>query len=229
MNQKISLISNKLPSLLLAIFLTAGFFILGGCELAYLVAGNGQDKALYNIPQSDRVLVLVDSSAASPMTMEAAADLIDAVNSQLYQNKVADQLVPSFRITALEKTNPVTYRQMGIADIAKAVNADLVVYIFIDRFDVLLDSDQQVSHGDATGLVKVVNSNGDRLWPNDATDGYSVTAQVKENLATNQSAEDVQNQLITQLANNVSQLFYNHPVGYTPSEQETQSQMNSEQ
>src|SRR5271170_4159760 len=136
---------NKIRGILLLILMASAFISLGGCELLYYLQGNGEDKALYKIPKSDRVLVLVDSSAGSPMTIQATGSLIDSVNSQLYQNKAADQLVPSFRVMELERTNPVTYQQMGIADVAKSVKADVVVYIFLDRFNVQLDSDQQIS------------------------------------------------------------------------------------
>jgi hypothetical protein len=214
MNQMIPSI-NKMFRRLLVIFLGCAVLNLVGCQLAYFLAGNGEDKALYDIPRSDRVLVLVDSAANSPMTMQAITGLIDSVNSQLYQNKAADQLVPSFRVMQLERSNPVAYKQMGIADIAAALHADLVVYVFVNRFDVLLDAAQEVSHGDALGLVKIVDNGGKRLWPDDVTEGYPVSAHIQENFTADQSSTDVQNQLIAQLSVNIALLFYDHPASNT--------------
>ena len=220
---------NKIRGLLLLILMAGALISLGGCELLYFLGGNNEDKALYKIPKSDRVLVLVDSSAGSPMTMQAAGSLIDAVNSQLYQNKAANQLVPSFRVMEIERTNPVAYQQMGIADLAKSVNADLVVYIFLDRFNVQLDSDQEISQGDAVGMVKVVDSGGRRLWPDDATEGYPVTARVKEDFTLTQTSTDVQNQLIGELSVNIGQLFYSHAESDNPSNDQPDNQLDAGQ
>ncbi len=194
-------------------------FSLGGCELAYLLAGNGSHAALYKLPKKDRILVLVDTSANSQLTIHAMATLMTLVNQILYQHRCANNFVPAYRIVALQRRNPVQYHAMGIANIAQAVNANAVVYIFVKRFDVTLESAGQLTKGRAEAMVKVVDENGNRLWPKNGSPGVSVTARIPTATTVSQSPEAVQNAMVTILARRISRIFYRYSLGYQPKSQ----------
>ncbi len=187
-----------------------------GCQLAYLVGGNGTAPAAFVIPEKDRVLVLVDEAADSPMSLHAIAGLIGTVNTQLYAHRVARRLVPPYRVIGLQRANPVLYRKMGIADIARALHADIVVYIFVRKFDVQWVSDRQVTRGFAQVLVKVVGGAGKRLWPLNATPGRAIAVRVAANFAMTQSPAAVEKNLIARIAARVAEIFYAHGYSYTP-------------
>ena len=199
-----------------SLFFLSWIAAVPGCQLAYLVGGNGTAPAAFVIPKKDRVLVLVDEAADSPMSIHAVAGLIGAVNTQLYAHRVAGQLVPPYRVIGLQRSNPVLYRKMGIADIAHALHADIVVYIFVRKFDVQFVSDRQVTRGFAQVLVKVVGAAGKRLWPLNATPGRAIAVRVAANFAMTQSPAVVEENLIAQIAARVAEIFYAHGYSYTP-------------
>ncbi len=201
-----------------ALFVTA-CLTMGGCELAYLLAGNGSNAAQYKLSKKMRILVLVDTSADSQLSVHSMATLMTSVNQILYAHKCANNFVPAYRIVALQRQNPVQYHSMGIADIAHAVNAGVVVYIFVKRFDVTLESAGQLTKGSADALVKVVDANGNRLWPMTGSPGQSVTARVATGTAVSQSPHEVQSAMLAILARRISRLFYRYAVGYMPKSQ----------
>ncbi len=189
---------------------------LSGCQLAYFFSGNGASMADYSIPKKDRVLVMVDSAPAYPMTIQAISTLCTKVNDQLYQNKAATGLVPAYRLAALQQSNPVAYRQMTIAQVAAAMHADIVIYVFVQKFQVQLASAKQITRGYGICAVKVVLKTGKRVWPKDATEGFSVAAHVPPNLTRTQSTADVEARLLRKLSRRIARIFYLHENGYTP-------------
>ena len=198
-----------LLTLLSLLLVTAG----SGCAALYFIFGNGTNNAQYKLPKRQRVLVLVDSAVSAPMSLRGISDLEEAISTQLYQQRVCRNLVPAFRLVQLEK-NARRYRQMGIADIASAVNAQVVVYVFVDHFSVLLQSDRQISRGYASAIVKVMSGGGQRLFPKTAMPGVPVTATIPAALAHRQTATTVERGLVAQLADKIAKIFYSHSVGY---------------
>ena len=184
-----------------------------GCAALYFIFGNGTNSAQYKLPKRQRVLVLVDSAVRSPLSLRGISDLEQSVSTELYQHHVCRNLVPAFRLVQLEK-NARRYHQMGIADIASAVNAQVVVYVFVDHFSVLLQSDRQISRGYASAVVKVVSGGGKRLFPKTAMPGIPVSATIPAALAHRQTAATVERALVAQLADKIAKIFYSHSVGY---------------
>ena len=193
------------------------FFCCSGCQLEYLLAGNGISESVYHIKSKDRVLVLVDSSSISPLSIHAMSQLITATNQDLYRAGVTKRLVPAYRLIALMKNHPVTYREMGIADIAKALKANIVLYVYIERFRNRLLSAKQITEGDAQAYVKLVSESGKRLWPRTAAPGELVTAKVPPNLAMTQTHTAVEDSLLSQIANTTAGFLHTHGKSYTPS------------
>lgn len=188
-----------------------------GCQLEYLLAGNGISQSVYHIKKKDRVLVLVDSSSVSPLSIHSMSQLIAATNQDLYRAGVTKHLVPAYRLIALMKSHPITYREMGIADIAKALNANIVLYIYIERLRNRLLSAKQITEGDAQAYVKLVSESGERLWPKTAAPGELVTAKVPPNLAMTQTHTAVEDSLLAQIANTTAGFLHTHGKSYTPS------------
>ncbi|MHB1766333.1 MAG: hypothetical protein ACYCUV_00610 [Phycisphaerae bacterium] len=206
----------NLKATLLATLIITTAFCLGGCELAYLFAGNGSHAALYKLPNKNRILVLIDTSANSQLSIHAMATLMTLVNQTLYKHKCADRFVPAYRIVALQRRNPEQYHSMGIADIAHAVNANDVIYVYVKRFDITLESAGQLTKGSADAMVKVVDENGKRLWPKTGSPGASITARIPTSTAVSQSPQTVEADMVAILGRRISRIFYRYAVGYQP-------------
>ena len=194
----------------LGLFLAVGWVALSGCELAYFVAGNGAQRAAVTIPRHDRVVVLVDASAAGELSISAVSSVITAVNQQLYAFRVSQRLVPAYQIIGLQRRDAMHYQEMSIGQIVRALHADVAVYLFVDRFEVQTLSTGQVTRGQAQVLVKVVDRAGRRLWPVGVRMGAPISADVPANYALTQTPGVVEHRLISQLARRIGRLFYAH-------------------
>src|SRR4051812_8628708 len=104
---------------------------LAGCELLYLMGGKGSQAALYTIPKEKRVLVLVDVHESVTAPPAFASGLGEKISTHLFRNNGADHLVSQDRLIALQQEDPAAYKKMGVADIAKAADADMVLVVFV--------------------------------------------------------------------------------------------------
>jgi hypothetical protein len=159
-------------SLMLAIALGAG---LSGCELIGLFAGHGSQAALYVLPKDARVIVLVDLRKDIEAPAAFASNLGDQITAHLYTYKATDHVIGQAVLVDLERNNP-KYAEMGVADVAAATGADVVVVVDVVMLSVTSSSDNMVHEGAAEAYVKVIDRNGNRLWPGD--NGMRVNAKV---------------------------------------------------
>jgi len=105
-----------------------------------------------------------------------------------------------------------------IADIGRAVKADVLIYATVDSF--VLSPDGQTYDPMAQLRVKVIDAKNDtRLWPDEAR-GYplivrvrSKTAPMPTSAASRYEAED---ELAKQVGLELAWLFYNHEAEHGP-------------
>ena len=96
---------------------------------------------------------------------------------------------------------------MGVADIAKATDADVVVVVNMVVLQADTTSDGSVTQGTAEGEVKVVDKNGERLWPGDLL-GTKVDAKVDPSFASDRGKGQVYTGLIDLLTIRVGRMFH---------------------
>jgi hypothetical protein len=156
-------------------------FLLSGCQALYFLAGKGNQDALYTFPKGQRVLVFVDAPPSVILPPNFANSLGDDISNHLFKNKATETIVSQDHLNAL-RSDP-TFSKLGDADIARATDADIVLYINIISFNVGLTSGEAVTQGDAEAMVKVVSKTGQRLWPPGQPNGQAVQAHIDENLA----------------------------------------------
>jgi hypothetical protein len=183
-----------------------GTVALGGCEVFGFFAGHGKQDALYTIPKGKRVLVLVDvrPEVAAPPTW--GTSLGDRIASHLYRFKAADQLVGQDKLLDLQR-DPARFSKMGVADIAAATDADVVVSVYVVDLVVSQSTDEGVTHGGARALVKVIDRAGTRMWPGDLA-GHKIEAQVSPALTTEKDKTAVYQELAEQLTVRVGRMFH---------------------
>ncbi len=179
--------------------------MLAGCD----IMGKGTTQAVFTLPPKARVLVAVDPRPTSGMPIDGPIQMGKLITDELVLYKGAELVVDQGRLTDLRRDPD--YKKMGIADIAVATGADVVIYVDVLTFHVATISDGQVTQGDATATVKVVDRNGTRLWP-PLTDvlGFQVQTSVLPGFTDQMPPDHVKNKMVKDLAAYAARLFYKY-------------------
>ena len=182
---------------------------LAGCELAALVAGKGTQPALYDLPKNARVLVLVDVQNGVHTPPLFTSELGEGIGRHLFHYKAADQIVAQERLTALQKENSARYEKMGVADIARACDADVVLCVRIMQLETPSTTDATVIWGNAAADVKVVDRNGNNLWPGSPV-GTRVVSRVQAGLNSEHDAAAIIKTMMDQLTLRTGRMFHSY-------------------
>ncbi|MGN6367995.1 MAG: hypothetical protein ACTHN5_07020 [Phycisphaerae bacterium] len=188
----------------------AAVLFLSGCQALYFLQGKGTQPALYELPKDQRVLVFIDSPPAVQLPANYAATLGDQISNHLFKNNAATKLVTQDRLSAM-RSDP-TFATLGVADVAKATSADVVLYVNLISFNTALVSGGAVSQGNAQALVKVIDKNGQRLWPLNQPAGYPVEAHVDENLSDNRDQPATEKEISNLLTTRIGRLFHKYSL-----------------
>ena len=184
---------------------------LAGCELAALFAGHGSQPALYQFGKNQRVLVLVDVLDGVTLPPGFDIGLAEGIGQHLYSYKAADHIVAQERLLQVRERNPDVFKKMGMADVAVATDADVVLHVRILRFITPVISDGTVAQGDAEVFVKVVDRTGARLFPGDPT-GVRVIAHQDPSLISDRSVPMTQTLMMAQLAMRTGRMFHKYSL-----------------
>jgi hypothetical protein len=186
--------------------------MLGGCELAALIGGEGQQDALHKFDKGTKVLVLVDVRDGVGVPPAYTTGLGDEIGVHLWKNEAVDvPVVPQGALIALQQANPDEYKKLGIADIAQATGADEVLEVYITQLSTPATSDSLVTTGYAEAYVKIIDKKGQRIWPGDAT-GMRVEARVDPSLLTDKTVAQVQKELAAKLATRTGRMFHTSEI-----------------
>ena len=185
-------------------------FLLCGCQALYFLQGKGTQKALFKLPKDQRILVFVDTPPSVSLPAGYAASLGEEIGAHLYKYKAATTVATQDRLTAM-RSDP-TFIKLGVADVAKATGADVVVYVNVVTFNVALISGDAVSRGDAQALIKVIDKNGARLWPLNQPAGQTIEAHLDEALSDQRDQAATLKQIGDQLTNHAGRLFHDYSL-----------------
>lgn len=191
--------------------LAAALVTLAGCEFLYFAQGKGSQPAMYTIPKNARVLVFVDPRPHTRMSPELVTLLGEGIGQHLFTYQAADRFVAQQRLTALRRDGDA-FSKMGIADIARACEADIVIHVDVRQYKVVTSEDAQVAEGGAETVVKVVSASGERLFPAQPTEGVAVLAQVGTALTDLRSVADAEREMIGLLKVRTGRLFHKWDV-----------------
>lgn len=195
---------------LACLLILSACLMLAGCgEFVYLFTGRDHVSAQFKIPDKSRVLIFADRRPGRDVPLEVPDLLNENLNVHLYQYKAADSFVAASRLADMRK-DPI-FTEMSIPDVARKVDADIVIYVDMLNFQVIEQSDGQVNYGVAEVAVKVINRDGKRLWPVDSTVnplGQSVTAEVEQHMADVRNVSQTRAELLKRLTIRVGRLFH---------------------
>lgn len=195
-----------------AVLLCSCALALGGCELAALAMGSGSKPALYKFEKNKRILVLVDVKDTVTPPPTFATTLADKIGAHLIRYKAADNLVSQSALVDLQQRDPAAFKKMSMADIARALGADVVLDVYLTQLDIPITTDGNASlDSDGEAYVKVVSRDGNRLFPGEEN-GSHVTAHVNGGLLSDQAVPDIQKQLLDQFALVVGRMFHSYSL-----------------
>lgn len=148
-------------SLLCATLTLAGCNIVGGA--LYLAHGPETTPAVCTLPKDKTAVIAVDDRA-SVIPQRSLRDVIGkTAEEEILQHGLVKDMVAS-RLASAVMSRERAGLPMGIAEIGQAVQADIVIYVVIDRF--ALSEDRASVAPFARGRVKIVESKtGIRLAP----------------------------------------------------------------
>ncbi|HVX85342.1 MAG TPA: hypothetical protein VH253_11220 [Phycisphaerae bacterium] len=181
----------------------------GGCQALAILGGGGSVPAQYTLPKGKRILVFVDPRPTVRAPADFPSALGDAIGQHLYKYGLADHLVTQDRLTALRRDN-ARFPHMGIADVARATDADVVIYVDLITYDVSAISDNSIAQGNAHVLVKVLDANGNRLYPKNSSTGTEISAEIEPAFTSERDMAAVVTDLTKLLGLRVGRLFQSY-------------------
>jgi len=190
---------------------------VGGCAfIAWTVAAFAPPKsvpAAYKLDSDGKVLVLVDDMGKPVRYEQIKRLLTEEINRLLIDNKAAAKVVAYedvFRLAA-SRTN---FNSMGVSNVARALGAKQVVYVYLEEFSLKEDPNISLWQGKLGVLVRVVDIDGKVRWPTDSPSGHrppaASTPQVDDPSPT--YGRTVAEELAKSMSLRIAQLFYKHTV-----------------
>lgn len=183
---------------------------------AHLFAPPEKVEPVCTIPPDVRLLVYVSDLALSE-TVDCAAikrDLTDGLNEELLAHAVVAEVVPYGDLLDFIADEP-TFYQMSFGDIAKGLDAELVLYVRLKHFSLRDDETSLLWQGNLDVVVALKDVDDHTLWPTDKPDGHPIEPPV----SISRDREEFQSyglelteELAAQMADRIARLFYEHEV-----------------
>lgn len=201
------------PAIALAIALFAG---VSGCNIvapaAYIIQGPPTVPAQYKLDKTRVTVIFIDDRLNRAPRRSLRAVAADVAEQTLMQRGVLpeDKVITTraaMRLAAQEEFNaPMTIAEMG-----RAVGADVVIYATIDVWT--LSPDGVTLSPGARVRVKVIDAENDvRLWPSDIA-GHPLTAALPQQtspLASGADRDQAHLALANALGLKIARLFFEH-------------------
>ncbi|MCH8878798.1 MAG: hypothetical protein IID34_02815 [Planctomycetes bacterium] len=160
------------------------------------------------------LLILVDDDW-DQLTWPPARDLlIDEIGKHLRQAKAVKRVFPSQKVNALRRVDP-KFNERSISELGKDLGAKQVLWLQVREFVATTNFDTVSEAARCTLRVKVFDPHSKskaemRLWPA-SREGWYVTAKKSaRDLTEYERNEDIARMLITEAAEDIAKLFYDH-------------------
>lgn len=174
-------------------------------------------KAMYELPKDKRICVLVENRTYGGSLESVKRNLTSYLNAELQKHSLAREVVSYDNLIDFRLSTP-NYNSMSVAEIGQKFNANMVLYVHIDKFTLKDNLSDTLWHGQCKATVKVIKVAPGitrykaRLWPKDRLDGYPVKPvdrDVVANSSPNYGAQLAQ-KLSMQMADHIAKVFYDH-------------------
>jgi hypothetical protein len=191
--------------------------VVGGCGLFGALYGALIDPfiptakvAAQHDMSEKKVLIWVDDAYLAQPHHLLRRELTNQLASNLRQNQAVADLVDYSQMARFRQTNP-NYADQTIQQLGRQMQADEVLYIMIDKFQLQHQAGKGFYRPQLSGYSKVIDvATGNRLWPVDQSRRpFSIGGQLTE--GQGQIYEDKQvKELSKQLVEIIAPSFYEH-------------------
>jgi len=200
---------------LLALAGTPGCAVVG-----WVVAQSAPPKkvpAVYDPPKQQTWLVFVDDLMNPVDYQPVKRELAENISRELKTKDVAVRTVDYEDLMDLTMRRD-DFNSMGIPEIGRELNADLVLYVHLDEFQLREDDVAPLWQGKMKCTVKVVDSREGRLWPDDRPKGFPLplVETPQEVSQADSFGRQVAERLADKQATQIVRLFHEHEVPRRP-------------
>jgi hypothetical protein len=198
-----------------ALLAGAGMLALAGCQLPLAIIEKMFPKdrvpPRFKLPADKVVLVFPDDVERPVSYPPVKRRLAEKINELLIEKKLVARTVSHDQLTALRGTEP-NFDRMHVPTVGRKCEADLVVYLAIDRFTLKDTPVETIWRGRLDVRVKVVDVKKGRIWPEEMA-GFPISVQepTTENTSESYGAE-LSRKLADKLAVEVTGLFHERLV-----------------
>jgi hypothetical protein len=202
------------------VLLLIGMASLAGCELGGVLVsdatGEQQVKAKYVPDKQASMLVLVESYGLAVDSEIESQHIALTLGKALTDDKVANIIDPQ-ALERLRDANPDKYSQMTIADIGRKLGAKQVLYVDIQRDEVVKPTGSGQMRGHIEAVIKVVDSaTGNTRWPLDeSSDRVQYTSDWTPE-SDNSTEPDLRAKMADRMAEDISKLFHDYNMEQGP-------------
>ncbi|HEY7115965.1 MAG TPA: hypothetical protein VH475_05245 [Tepidisphaeraceae bacterium] len=197
--------------LMLLAVATAG----GGCALpgaiAYKVFGPPPIPARYAPPQTQPMLILVENAHSGSVAIPEADELSRVLYDELHAQKTAPPLIDPAHVHELRDHDPSAFARMTIAQIGRALGADQVLYVEVNRLDLDSPPASEMVKLRMTANVKVVDATSAvTAWPQSADSEVFEFAYPPQRIESGATASQLKRQVLHAGGIELSRWFYDY-------------------
>jgi hypothetical protein len=210
------MIKTNLGSKFVRVVMLSMLASLGGCEAAGILAsdatGEPTVKAKYVPDKQASMLVLVESYGLAVDSEIESQHIALTLGRALTDEKVASIVDPQV-LEKLRDSDPEKYNQMTIAEIGRKVGARQILYVDIQRDEVVKPPASGQMRGHIEAVIKVVDSaTGNTRWPLDeSSERVQYTSDWTPESASS-TESDLRAKMADQMADDISKLFHDYQV-----------------
>ena len=193
---------------------------VGGCVLPIIswitanLAPPKKQKALYELPKSNCILVLATDKSVGGQHESAKRDVTEFLSALLLEHKLTRRVVSYDDLMAFRLATP-RFALLTPAEVGKKFGADIVLHVAIEQFS-LKDNAGGAWHGKVEAMVQVIDAGGEEertLWPEDRPAGHPVSVARTPTISSSPTyGNHLAKVLAAQTADGIAKLFYDHKL-----------------
>lgn len=214
-------LSNRGASALLCWLTLWALPLLTGCNILgpaiFLVHGPEKVPKLYALDPKRRTVVFIDDRRNQLPRRSLRQVMAEKAQSTLLDERCLEAMIDAKAALAVTARDKAT-EPMKITEIAKAVEADVIIYATVDQF--VLSNDGQTFAPAMAIRVKVLDAtNEKRLWPDDKN-GHNMVLNIpiKQGFVPQNQSEvmKAENEAAEAAGLAIAQLFFEHEMQAAP-------------
>lgn len=189
--------------------------LMAGCDLVGVVAdkvAGARPVPPAHVPDKTKSMIVIAENYRDGTRNASDAQRLSSVVTQDFVIKTVAPMIPPERLQTLRDKDPAAYRKMSVLEIAKAVNAQQVLYIDMGAVGVGTQPGSDALKGVSNANVKLIDvASGTVIFPKDQDAGAPVAYESKLYPASREVTPDrVRGQAIVGLGEQIGRLFHEY-------------------